>query len=102
MLNELPYICREMSFEISDELVYGAYLVGYASVMAYIKTYMNKVPMHTNVQTGYEWVQYILHVNERKCRNVFRVSRHVFGELCNTLRTQYRYEGIKGVCLEES
>ena len=51
MLNELPYICREMSFEISDELVYGAYLVGYASVMAYIKTYMNKVTMHTNVQT---------------------------------------------------
>ena len=50
MLNELPYICREMSFEISDELVYGAYLVGYASVMAYIKTYMNKVTMHTNVQ----------------------------------------------------
>ena len=53
MLNELPYICREMSFEISDELVDGAYLVGYASVMAYIKTYMNKVTMDTNVQTVY-------------------------------------------------
>ena len=55
---------------------------GYGFI-AYMETYMNKVPMHTNVQTGYEWVQYILHGNEWKCRNVFRVSRHVFGELCN-------------------
>ena len=49
MLNELPHICREMSFEISDELVYVAYLAGYAIVIAYMETYMNKVPMHTNV-----------------------------------------------------
>ena len=56
MLNELPHICREMSFEISDELVYAAYLVGYSSVIAYMETYMNKVPMHTNVQMGNEWV----------------------------------------------
>ena len=37
-------------------------------------------------------------------RNVtifFRVSCHVFGELCNTLYTQYGYEGSKGVHLEE-
>ena len=102
MLNELPHLCREMSFEISDELVYVAYLAGYASVIANMETYMNKVPMHTNIQTKYEWVQYILHGIERKCHNVFRVSRHVFGELCNTLRTQYGYEGSKRVFLEES
>ena len=54
---------------------------------------MNKVPMHTNIQTMYEWVQYTLHGNEQKCCNAFRVSCHVFGELCNTLSTQYRYEG---------
>ena len=39
---------------------------------------MNKVPMHTNIQTGYEWVQYILNGNEHKCCNVFRLSSHVF------------------------
>ena len=72
---------------------------GYGFI-AYMETYMNKVPMHTNVQTGYEWVQYILHGNEWKCRNVFRVSRHVFGELCNILSTQYGYEGSKVVRLE--
>ena len=49
----------------------------------------------------YEWVQYILHGNERKFRNVFRVLHHVFGKLCNTLSTQYGYEGSKGVRLEK-
>ena len=38
-----------MSFEISDELVHATYLARYASVIVYMKTYMNKVPMHTNV-----------------------------------------------------
>ena len=56
MLNELPHICRAISFEISDELVYAAYLAGYASVIAYMEMYTNKVPMHTNVQMGNEWV----------------------------------------------
>ena len=76
-----------MSFEMSDDIVLIAYLVGCASVVTYIETYMNKVPMHTNLQTGYEWVQYILNGNERKCRIVFRLSRHVFQKLCNTLHT---------------
>ena len=40
-------------------------------------------------------------IKERKCHNVFRASHHVFGELCNTLNTQYGYEGSKGVRLEE-
>ena len=62
---------------------------------------MNKVPMHKNVQSGYEWVQYILHENEWRCCNTFRVSPHVFGELCNTLNNQCGYEGSKRVCLEE-
>ena len=93
----LPHTCREMDFKISDELVHTAYLAGYASVITYMETYMNKVSMHTNVETGYEWAQYILHGNERKCRNVFRVPCHVFGELCNTLSTQYGYKGSKRV-----
>ena len=63
---------------------------------------MNKVLMHTNLQTGYEWVQYILNGNERKCRIVFRLSRHVFRKLCNTLRTRYGYDGTKRICLEKS
>ena len=58
--------------------------------------------MHTNIQTGYEWVQYTLNGNEKKCRNVFRMSSHVFRQLCNTLRTPYEYDGTKRVCLEES
>ena len=63
---------------------------------------MNKVPMLTNLQTGYEWVQYILNGNKWKCHNFFRRSSHVFRELCNTLRTQYEYDSTKRVFLEES
>ena len=63
---------------------------------------MTKVPMHTNIQTGYEWVQYTLNGNEQKCHNSFRMSSHVFWQLCNTLRTRYGYDGTKRNCLEES
>ena len=91
-----------MSFEMSDDIVLVAYLAWCANVVAYIETYMNKVPMHTNLQTGYEWVQYILNGNKWKCHNFFRLSSHVFRELCNTLRTQYGYDSTKIVFLEES
>ena len=57
--------------------------------------------MHTNIQIGYEWVQYTLNGNEKKCHNVFRMSSHVFRQLCNTLHTRYEYDGIKRVCLKE-
>ena len=63
---------------------------------------MTKIPMHTNIQTMYEWVQYTLNGNEKKCHNAFRMSIHVFRQLCNTLRTRYGYDGTKRVCLEES
>ena len=56
---------------------------------------MNKVPMHTNVQLGYEWVQYILHGNEQKCCNIFRLSPHVFENFCNALYDQYGYDVAK-------
>ena len=62
---------------------------------------MNKIPLHTNIQTGYEWVRYTLTGNEEKCRRNFRMSSHVFGQLCNTLR-QYGYNGTRRVGLEES
>ena len=105
-INFLIYIVenirREMSFEMSDDIVLATYLARRASVIAYTETYMNKVPMHTNLQTGYEWVWYILNGNKQKCCNVFRLSSHVFRELNNTLRIQYGYEGTKRVCLEES
>ena len=63
---------------------------------------MTKVSMHTNIQTGYEWVQYTLTGNVKKCLSTFRMSSHVFGQLCNTLRTQYGYNYIRRICLEES
>ena len=62
---------------------------------------MTKVPLHTNIQTGLEWVQYILTGNEKKCRRNFRMSSYVFGQLCNTLH-QYGYYGTRSVCMEES
>ena len=62
---------------------------------------MTKVPLHTNIQIGYEWVQYILIRNEKKCQRQFRMSSHVFEQLCNTLR-QYGYNDTRRVCLEES
>ena len=30
------------------------------------------------------------------------MSSHLFGQLCNTLRTWYGYNGTRKVCLEES
>ena len=62
---------------------------------------MNKVLMHTNIQTGYEWVQYILNEHEQKCRNVFRLLSLMFRQFCNTLCIKYGYDDIKRVCLEE-
>ena len=58
--------------------------------------------MHTNLQTGYEWVQYTLTGNAKKCLKTFRMSSHVFGQLRNTLCTQYEYNGTRRICLEES
>ena len=72
---------------MSNDIVLAVYLAGCASVITYMETYMNKVLMHTNIQTGYEWVQYILNRNEQKCHNVFRLSSHVFRQLYNTLCT---------------
>ena len=63
---------------MSNDIVFVAYIAGCASVVAYVETYMNKVPIYTNIQIRYEWVEYILNGNEQKCRNVFRLSSHVF------------------------
>ena len=63
---------------------------------------MTKIPMHTNIQIGYKWVQYTLNGNEQKCHNLFRMSSHVFRQLCNTLHTRYEYDSTKRVFLEES
>ncbi|XP_075663235.1 uncharacterized protein LOC142632782 [Castanea sativa] len=92
---------NDSDLDLTDDIVLAAYIAGCACV-AYVETYMTKVPMHTNIQMGYEWVQYILNGNEQKCRNIFRMSSHVFRQLCNTLRTQYGYNGTKRVCVEES
>ena len=34
--------------------LYSQHIAGCASVVAYIETYMTKIPMHTNIQTGYD------------------------------------------------
>ena len=86
---------------MSDDIVLATYLAGCAIVIAYVETYMNKVPMHTNIQTGYEWVQYILNEHEQKCRNVFRLLSLMFRQLYNTLCIKYGYDDTKRVCLEE-
>ncbi|XP_030943687.1 uncharacterized protein LOC115968427 [Quercus lobata] len=93
-------ISRDNDFDLSDDIVLAAYIVGCACV-AYVETYMTKVPLHMNIQTGYEWVQYTLTGNEKKCRRKFRMSSHMFGQLCNTL-CQYGYNGTRRVCLEKS
>ncbi|XP_050291322.1 uncharacterized protein LOC126732488 isoform X3 [Quercus robur] len=91
---------NDADFDLSDDIVLAAYLAGCAC-LAYVNTYMTKVPLHTNIQTGLEWVQYILTGHEKKCRRIFRMSSYVFRQLCNTLR-QYGYYGTRGVCVEES
>ena len=94
------YICRDNDFDLSDDIVLAAYIAG-CSCAVYVKTYMTKIPLHTNIQSGYEQVQYTLTGNEEKCRRNFRMSSHVFGQLCNTLR-QYGYNDTRRICLEES
>ncbi|XP_075670492.1 uncharacterized protein LOC142640315 [Castanea sativa] len=94
-------LVNDSDFDLTDNIVLATYIAGCACV-ACVETYMTKVPMHTNIQTRYEWVQYILNGNEQKYHNIFRMSSHVFRQLCNTLRTQYEYNGTKRVCLEES
>ena len=74
---KIDNICKDANFEISDDIVLAAYIAGCANVVAYVETYMTKVPMHINIHTRYEWVQYALNGNEKKCRNVFRMSSHV-------------------------
>ena len=86
---KIDNICKDANFEISDDIVLAAYIAGCANVVAYVETYMTKVPMHINIHTRYEWVQYALNGNEKKCRNAFRMSSHVFRQLCNILRTQH-------------
>ena len=85
---------------MSDDIVLAAYLAGCAC-LAYVDTYMTKVPLHTNPQIGLEWVQYILTGHEKLCRRNFRMPSYVFRDLCNTLR-QYGYYGTRNVALEES
>ncbi|XP_075636634.1 uncharacterized protein LOC142608859 [Castanea sativa] len=85
---------------MNDDIVLLAYLAG-CTCAVYVETYMTKVPLHRNLQTGYEWVLYTLTGNPEKCRRHFRMSSHVFQQLCNTLR-QYGYNGTRRVCLEES
>ncbi|XP_030948938.1 uncharacterized protein LOC115972840 [Quercus lobata] len=91
---------QDNEFDLSDNIVLAAYIAG-CSCAFYVETYMTKIPLHTNIQSGYDWVQYTLTGNEEKCRRNFRMSSHVFGQLCNTLR-QYGYNGTRRICLEES
>ncbi|XP_075652591.1 uncharacterized protein LOC142622913 [Castanea sativa] len=92
-------LLNDSNFNLNDNIVLATYIAGCACV-AYVETYMTKVPMHTNIQIGYEWVLYTLNGNEQQCHNIFRMSSHVFRQLCNTLRTQYGYNNTKRVCLE--
>ncbi|KAL0014452.1 hypothetical protein SO802_001521 [Lithocarpus litseifolius] len=90
---------QDADFNLSDDIVLAAYIAGCACGY-YVETYMTKVPLHTNIQTGYEWVQYIINGNEQKCLRTFRMPSHVFRQLCTTLRIGGN--GTKRICLEES
>ncbi|XP_075665533.1 uncharacterized protein LOC142635220 [Castanea sativa] len=50
-------LVNDSDFDLTDDIVLAAYIAGCACV-AYVETYMTKVPMHTNIQTGYEWYGY--------------------------------------------
>ncbi|XP_023879973.1 protein ALP1-like [Quercus suber] len=47
-------------------------------------------------------VAYIAGCASVKCHNMFRMSSHVFRQLCYTLRIRYGYDGTKSICLKES
>ena len=51
----------------------------------YALKYLCKQPCRTSELTGHKWVQEILHGNDRRCYEMFRMDKHVFSLLCTAL-----------------
>ena len=62
---------------------------------------MHKQPCRTSAHTGYVFVMEILNGHPRRCQEQFRMEKHVFLNLCRTLREDYELQVTKELTVEE-
>ncbi|KAL5567692.1 hypothetical protein UlMin_024267 [Ulmus minor] len=79
-----------------DELV----LIVARTSVYYHNNFLVKQPCRNSPHTGWKFVKGILEGNDRRCHEMFRMEKHVFFKLCDTLR-RYGLTSSKGVQLEE-
>lgn len=71
------------------------------SVSQWLK-YIDKEPCRTSAHTGYKWVMEVLNGHDKRCYEQFRMEKHVFRELLETLTQTYGLKEGKDVPLVEA
>lgn len=72
-----------------------------ASVAVYCFPFINKIPQHTSILTGYKWLQELLVGHPDRFYNMFGMNRHVFCKLVQELCQHAGLEHSKHVRMEE-
>lgn len=57
------------------------------NIYDYWYSYVDKVPCHTSILSGAEYVQELLNGHPDRIYNSFRMDKHVFQRLCCTLQS---------------
>ena len=71
-------------------------------IMEYQKSFINKVPCRTSILTGRMYTLEFLAGHEARCYESFRMEKHVFMNLCNTLKVVANLNNGKNVSVEEA
>nr|XP_018627578.1 uncharacterized protein LOC108945806 [Nicotiana tomentosiformis] len=66
-------------------------------ILMYYEKYICKVPCRTSKRTGYIFIQEILHGNETRCYENFRLRKSVFVNLCQDLTDKYGLQPTRGM-----
>ncbi|CAL2240641.1 unnamed protein product [Prunus armeniaca] len=73
----------------SDDEFYDLISVGCVMVVSEWLKYVDKEPCRTSSHTGYKWVIEVLNGHEVRCHEQFRMEKHVFKKLLETLTSTY-------------
>ncbi|KAK9270065.1 hypothetical protein L1049_025638 [Liquidambar formosana] len=68
---------------------------------AYSSTFIIKEPCRNSPHTGWKFMMEILGGHEKRCHEMFRMEKHVFRELCDTLKG-YGLKSTRGIPVEEA
>ncbi|KAK9283380.1 hypothetical protein L1049_011622 [Liquidambar formosana] len=68
---------------------------------AYSNTFIVKEPCRNSPHTGWKFMMEILGGHEKRCHEMFRMEKHVFRELCDTLKG-YGLKSTRGIPVEEA